>query len=129
MRCAGAKHKLAQGSSLLEVIGVLAIIAILAATLIPTVFGAIHSASINQTASSLNPVRTACAGHYAQFASIAADGSLSPAGLIPLDGTDPRSVHFDKILMAEAFLDSLFTPKIGDRILSSNNTRIQIVAG
>src|SRR5690349_20552518 len=129
MRCSGAKQRHAQGSSLLEVIGVLSIVAILAAMLISTVFGAIHSATVNQTASSLNTVRTACAGHYAQFSSIAADGSISPPGFIPLDGSDPRSAQYDRILLAEAFLDSLFAPKIGDRILSSNNTRVQIVAG
>jgi len=109
-------------------IGVLTVLAILAAVIVPMVFGAIHSAALSQTASSINTAKTACAGHFAQFGSFATDGSVNPPASIPLDGTDPRSAQFDKVLVWETLLDSLFSPKIGDRLSGQTNTRVQVVA-
>jgi hypothetical protein len=49
--------------------------------------------------------------------------------VIALDGSDPRASQFDKVLVLESRLDGLFSPKIGDSVLSPTNTRVQIVAG
>jgi type II secretory pathway pseudopilin PulG len=129
MQRARGTEKLVRAFTLLELIGVLTVLAILAGLLIPTVFNAIHNAAINQTASSLNSLRTACAGHYAKFGCFATDGSAAPPATILLDGSDPRSSQFDKVLIWEQLLESLFSPKIGDGLLGSTNTRVQIVAG
>lgn len=114
---------------MIEVLGVLVVIAMLVAVLVPVVFGAIHNASISQTASSINSVKTACAGHFAQYGSFATDGSVNPPAAISLDGTDTRAAQFDKVLLVESLLDHGFTPKMGDGILGPSNTRIQIVNG
>jgi prepilin-type N-terminal cleavage/methylation domain-containing protein len=115
--------------TLIEVIGVITVIAILVSLLLPTIFGTIRSAAVNQTAASINSVRTACAGHSALAAGLATDTSISPPAAIALDGSDPRASQFDKILVWESTLDGLFAPKIGDYVLGPTNTRIQIVAG
>jgi hypothetical protein len=115
--------------SLLEVIGVLTVLAILAGLLVPKVFEAMHNAAIAQTASSLNSLKTACTGHYAKFGCLDMDGAANPPATIPLDGSDPRSTQFDKVLLWEALLDSFFSPKIGDGVLGATNTRVQIVTG
>ena len=70
MRCVSTRYGRAKAFSLIEMTGVLAVLAVLAALLIPIIFGVIHAAFINQTAGSLNSLRTACAGHFAQFGSI-----------------------------------------------------------
>jgi prepilin-type N-terminal cleavage/methylation domain-containing protein len=129
LRCVRAKINAPHGFTLIELIGVLTVVAILAGLLVPRVFTAIHNAGINQTATSLNSLKTACVGHYAKYSSLAIDGSLSPPATIVLDGTDARSSQFDKVLLSEALVDSIFSPRIGDRILGSSNTRVQIVTG
>jgi len=108
---------------------VITVITILVSLLLPTLFGTIRSAAVNQTAASINSVRTACAGHSALAAGLATDASISPPAIIALDGSDPRAWQFDRILVLESTLDGLFAPKIGDSVLGPTNTRIQIVAG
>jgi prepilin-type N-terminal cleavage/methylation domain-containing protein len=115
--------------TLIEVIGVITVIAILVSLLLPTIFGTIRSAAVIQTAASINSVRTACAGHSALAIGLATDASISPPAAIALDGSDPRAWQFDRILVLESTLDGLFAPKIGDSVLGPTNTRIQIVAG
>src|SRR6476646_10815287 len=119
MRCKSAKLNRDRAFSLIELIGVLMVVAILASLLVPRVFNAIHNAAINQTASSLNTLKTACVGHYAKFTCLATDGSVNPPAAILLDGSDARSAQFDKVLLWESFLDSIFSPKIGDRVLGA----------
>ncbi len=62
-----------QGFTLIEMIGVLAVIAILAAVLVPKVFEAINNARINNSSMSCDTVKTAIADHYAKAGSLNAD--------------------------------------------------------
>src|SRR2546426_12807677 len=57
----------ASAFTLIEMIGVLAVIAILAAMLIPRVFEAINSARINNAAVSCETIKTAAADHYGKY--------------------------------------------------------------
>src|SRR5213079_1357914 len=64
------KQKLLQGFTLIEMIGVLAVIAILASMLIPKIFEAINSARINNTVQSYNAIKTAVMDHYGKYGAI-----------------------------------------------------------
>jgi prepilin-type N-terminal cleavage/methylation domain-containing protein len=56
-----------RGFTLIEMIGVLAVIAILASLLVPKVFGAIRDAQINGTALSVATIKTAVVDHYGKY--------------------------------------------------------------
>jgi len=109
-----AAKRAAQGFTLIEMIGVLAVIAILAAVLIPKVFEAINNAKVNNAAMSCQTVKTAIIDHYAKVGSLTAstNGSLA----VPTN-------NFDAVLLGEGFLDKLFAVKIGD---STANTQIEL---
>jgi prepilin-type N-terminal cleavage/methylation domain-containing protein len=100
--------------TLIEMIGVLAVIAILAALLIPKIFEAINNARINNAAVSYNTVKTAVMDHYGKH------GSLLSSNGVPI--TVPQ-LNYDQILLSEAFLDKRFIVKIGD-----TNTHVEVVA-
>src|SRR5688500_1635131 len=103
--------KKASGFTLIEMIGVLAVIAILAALLIPKIFEAINNARINNACITLGTVKSAIADHYAKFGSLPYDGSLAvPAAIaVPAAGTP----DFDGVLLREQFIDKPFAVKVG----------------
>jgi prepilin-type N-terminal cleavage/methylation domain-containing protein len=115
------RQRLTGGFTLIEMIGVLAVIAILAALLIPKVTSAISDARINSTVGSYQTVQTAAAGHYAKYGafnvtnnSTIGNGSVYTA--IPL-------TNFDTVLIAEGFLDQPFGVKVGTA------STLQVIAG
>ena len=98
-----AAKRAAQGFTLIEMIGVLAVIAILAAVLIPKVFEAINNSKVNNTAMSCNTVKTAIGDHYAKFGSlVSSNGTVFP---LPMN-------NYDNILVTEGFMDKPFEVKI-----------------
>ena len=95
--------------TLIEMIGVLAVIAILAALLIPKIFTAIGNAQINSTAESIATVKTALADHYSKY------GSLLSTNGNPVSAQLPSSVtNYDLALVSEGFLEKPFSCAIGD---------------
>jgi len=108
-----------KGFTLIEMIGVLAVIAILASLLIPKIFEAINNSRISNAAVSYNTVKTALADHFAKFGSLNSSNGVA-FGSIP----GPGSTNFDMVLLAEGFLDKPFQVKIGDV-----NTSVQVVNG
>src|ERR1051326_3262375 len=70
MKITSHPRKPAQGFTLIEMIGVLAVIAILASMLIPKIFEAINSARINNTVQSYNAIKTAVMDHYGKYGAI-----------------------------------------------------------
>jgi len=110
----------ASAFTLIEMIGVLAVIAILASLLIPKVFEAINDARVNSAAVGCNTVKTAVTYHFAKF------GTLLSNGGVALTTGVGAATNFDKVLVSEGYLDKAFIVKIGD---GSANTRIEIVPG
>lgn len=92
-----------RGFTLIEMIGVLAVIAILAALLIPKIFEAINNARINNAAISIGTVKTALADHYAKYGSLASSNGVSISS---------TTANFDAILLTEGFIDKPFEVKI-----------------
>lgn len=96
-------NKRKSGFTLIEMIGVLAVIAILAALLIPKIFEAINNARINNACISINTVKTALADHYAKYGSLNSSNGVSVTAPI---------ANFDGILLTEGFIDKPFETKV-----------------
>jgi len=108
--------------TLIEMIGVLAVIAILASMLIPRVFEAINSARVNATAVACETIKTAAADHYGKYGQFDQIYGTNPVTFVA--GVD---VGYDtNVLMFEQLLDKPFFAKIagGD---PSTNAIIQLV--
>ena len=104
--------------TLIEMIGVLAVIAILAALLIPKIFEAINNARINNAALSYNTVKSALADHYAKFGSL-----LSSNGVLITAGQGVAT-NFDRVLITEGFLDKPFHVKVAG---GGTNSYVRII--
>lgn len=94
------------GFTLVEMIGVLAVIAVLAAMLIPKIFEAINTARLNNAIRSIDTIRKAIAEHVGD------NGSFTgPAGI---ELTTTHQADFDTtVLMVEGRIDKGFTVKLG----------------
>jgi prepilin-type N-terminal cleavage/methylation domain-containing protein len=108
--------------TLIEMIGVLAVIAILASMLIPRVFEAINSARVNSTAVACETVKTAAADHfgkYGQFDLTNGAGIYMPTASI--------ITNYDvAVLMEEGLLDKPFSARIAGADINPNST-VQLV--
>jgi prepilin-type N-terminal cleavage/methylation domain-containing protein len=117
------QHSRQQAFTLIEMIGVLAVIAILASMLIPRVFEAINSARVNATAVGCETVKTATADHYGKYGQF--DQLFGQTPVAPNVGN--MIVGYDtNVLMVEQLLDKPFSAKIsgGD---PSTNSVIELV--
>src|SRR5439155_8835528 len=110
-----------QGFTLIEMIGVLAVIAILASMLIPKIFESINSARINNAAVTCNTVKTSIADHYAKAGTLPVDAS----GANPVVLALPVEQYDHVPLLKEGFLDKPFAVKIGDGVINNANTRVR----
>ena len=117
MKIKSSRKSARKGFTLIEMIGVLAVIAILASLLIPKIYEAINNSRISNAALSYNTVKTALADHYAKWGSL-----TSSNGTVITAGTG-EATNFDKVLITEGFLDKPFQVKIG------SGSYIQVVAG
>jgi len=108
------------GFTLIEMIGVLAVIAILAALLVPKIFEAINNARVNNAAVSYNTAKTALADHYAKY------GTMLSSNGTPITVGAGESLNFDKVLVTEGFMDKPFIVKIGDGV--TNHVEVMAAA-
>jgi type IV pilus assembly protein PilA len=118
----GRQSRHRYGFTLIEMIGVMAVIAILAAMAIPKVFEAINNSKVSGTAMSCNTVKTALTDHYAKFGSFLVDGSTAPP-----TGLSFPVLQFDVVLLREALLDRPFNSKLGDGIHDDTHTRVEVI--
>jgi prepilin-type N-terminal cleavage/methylation domain-containing protein len=105
------------GFTLIEMIGVLAVIAILAALLIPKVTTAISDARTNSAVGSYQTIQTAAASHYSKYNAF----NLTTNGVV-IPGTSLLNYDLN-VLLPEGLLDQPFNTKIG------NGAVVQVVAG
>lgn len=84
------------GFTLIEMVGVLAVIAILAALLVPKIFAAINESRLNNTLGSINTCKTAAIQYFTK------NGSFPNAD----------TNNFDATLLAQGFLDKAFEVKL-----------------
>src|SRR5438067_5318564 len=119
MKVTSNQRKFTQAFTLIEMIGVLAVIAILASMLIPKIFEAINSARINNTVQSYNAIKTAVMDHYGKY------GAINVVGPAPVAAaTGAQLAAYDKsILLPEALIDKAFVARVG------TNWQIRAVAG
>jgi competence protein ComGC len=103
------------GFSFIELIGVLAIVVILAALILPRIShradaaraaGAVDQAKINQVLASVQAIKTAAAQHCARFGSLASRNGVPFAVPASYD-------NYDAILLSEQLLDRPFRVSLG----------------
>jgi len=87
--------------TLVEMIGVLAVIAILAGMLIPKIFEAIRNSHINATLEAYNTLKAAALENYAKWGRFA-----------DTNGTQYTGTNFDQVLFTEGRIDARAAEKI-----------------
>lgn len=110
-----AKRK-TEAFTLIEMIGVLAVIAILAAMLIPRVFEAINNARVNNCAVTCETLKAAAADHYGKYGKFDQQYGTNAVAF-----TTGLATHYDTgVLIPEGLLDKPFSVKIGGGDPSTN---------
>ena len=102
------------GFTLIEMIGVLAIIALLAGMLVPRIVEAIREARISSTVESINTLKAAVAQYYAKH------GTLKGLYDNQNPGQGGTAKTPDEVLVEEGYLDKKFEPKVGTQPTSGN---------
>lgn len=118
--------KNSQAFTLVEMVGVLAVIAILTAMLIPKVFETINTARINASAAAVTTVKNAVASHYAKYGGFAeATGTLLTPATV---AASADAANFDaNVLLNDAMLEKRFGVKIGDQVDATNKVVVRQV--
>jgi len=101
MKTTVKNNKATRGFTLVEMIGVLAVIAILAGMLIPKIFEAIRNSRINATLEAYNTLKAAVLENYAKWGKF---GDTS--------GAQYADTAFDDILLKEGRIDARAADKI-----------------
>src|SRR5436189_5435039 len=95
-------RKSSQAFTLIEMIGGLAVSAILASMLVPKIFEAINSARINNTVQSYNAIKTAAMDHYGKYGAI---NILGTTGAAFVAGSAQATNYDGAVLLPESLID------------------------
>jgi len=93
---------------MIEMIGVLSVIAILASMIVPKVFESMATAKINATAANFNAIKTALLDHFSRYGGFAVSNGVA---LSVSSGT--VIFGFDSVLMSEGLLEKKFETRLG----------------
>jgi prepilin-type N-terminal cleavage/methylation domain-containing protein len=96
------------GFTLIEMVGVLAVIAILAALLVPKIFAAINDSRFSNTVASINSVKAASMTYFGKYSKF---GGVAGAAVAVTDAAPFTT--FDNVLIKENMLETPFVTKIG----------------
>jgi len=118
MQIKSVQKQIQKGFTLIEMIGVLAVIAILLALLVPKIFEAINSARVNNAAGSCNTIKTAIMDHYGKYGAVGLNGAAFT----------PYPTYDTSVLLTEGLIDKPFAVRIGDSSSGASGTRIEVVA-
>src|SRR5687768_14704116 len=99
MRTKNDSTRSRQAFTLVEMIGVLAIIAVLVGVLLPKVFTAVARGKVNSTAATLNNLKTACTDYFSQNSSFP-----HRSGTASTNGPAPAG-RFDADLLTRGFIE------------------------
>ena len=117
--------KVKGGFTLIEMIGVIAIIAILAAVLVPKVMNAIARSKVSGTSLVFNTLKTSVADYYARSNSFPIRAGTGAADTATATG------RFDADLVSAGFIDKLVTVPIGNPALTgalTTRTHVRVLA-
>ena len=118
------REKTKRAFTLIEMIGVLAVIAILASLLIPKVFSAINDARVNGFCVTVETLKAAIADHYGKYGRLDA---VWGTNTLDFGGASGTVTNYDRaVLLPEGLIDKPFVAKIagGD---PQNNPTLQIL--
>lgn len=127
MRLSSSRRRGEIAFTLVEMIGVLSVIAILSSILVPRVFNSIGDARINGTAVTCNTVKTAVSEYYGRYAKI---GLTNGADLYLTNNGALYEDWDTRCLLTEGYLEKPFIVKIGNGLVGSaaGGSRIRIVS-
>lgn len=119
-------HRKSSGFTLVEMIGVLAVIAILASLLVPRVFQAIGDSKINNAASTYNSIKSAVSEYYGKY------GKIGGTNGVDLGLASDYAVYEDwdlRCLVTEGFAEKPFIVRIGNGKVGSaaSGSRLRVM--
>lgn len=100
------KSSLQSGFTLIEMVGVIAVIGLLVAILLPRVFAAIDNARFDQTVASLNATSAATVGYFGKY------GRFGEVGGSALTTS---ATNWDNVLIAEHYLEAGFHSRLCEK--------------